>query len=169
MNAISRILETEGWECLNLGGNIPFEAMAEMVEQEPVNLVCVVSSNPQRPLEKSFGVLSEAANNYRIPIVLTGPGFAEPEIRLQFPHEEYSPDFRSFQATSLAELSPHFSHQVVAKRRKDRSDKAREGYPLTGRPRKRTLEYVEKGRGVPACGSRNAVRAYHCADAVDLV
>ena len=30
--------------------------------------------------------------------------------------------------------SPYFSHQVVAKRRKDRPDKAREGYPLAGRP-----------------------------------
>jgi len=97
VNAISRILETEGWECLNLGGNMPFEAMAEMVEQEPVNLVCVVSSSPQQPMDKSFESLSEAANNYRIPIVLTGPGFAEPETRQQYPHEEYFPDFRSFQ------------------------------------------------------------------------
>ncbi len=28
---------------------------------------------------------------------------------------------------------PLFSYQVVAKRRKDRSDKAREGHPLAGR------------------------------------
>ncbi len=35
--------------------------------------------------------------------------------------------------------NPHFSHQVVAKRRKDRSDKARDRGP-----RKRTVEYVEE-------------------------
>ena len=97
VNAISRILETEGWECLNLGGNVPFEAMAEMVEQEPVNLVCVVSSNPQRPTSQKFASLAEAAHNYRIPIVLTGSGFADAEIRRHYPHEEYFLDFRSFQ------------------------------------------------------------------------
>ncbi len=35
--------------------------------------------------------------------------------------------------------SPHFSHQVVAKRRKGRPDKA-----CDRGPRKRTLEYVEE-------------------------
>ncbi len=88
VNAISRILETEGWDCLNLGGNVPFDAMAEMVEHEPVNLVCVVASNQERPVHKQFESLSAAANNYRIPIVLTGPGFADPEILEQFSHDE---------------------------------------------------------------------------------
>ncbi len=37
------------------------------------------------------------------------------------------------------DLSPLFSHQVVAKRRKDRSDKTRDRGP-----RKRTVGYVEE-------------------------
>ncbi len=53
-------------------------------------------------------------------------------------------------------LSPHFSHQVVAKRRKGRPDTARDRGP-----RKRTLEYVEEAEGYPPCGSRNAVRTDH--------
>ena len=101
VNAISRILETEGWDCLNLGGNVPFSAMAEMVEHEPINLVCVVGSNQELPGPKKFETLSAVANNYRIPIVLTGPGFADPEILQQFPHDEYFPNFRSFQSYIL--------------------------------------------------------------------
>ncbi len=38
--------------------------------------------------------------------------------------------------------SPHFSHQLVAKRRKGRPDKARDPQAGTPGPRKRTLEYV---------------------------
>jgi len=45
--------------------------------------------------------LSKVANDYRIPIVLTGPGFADPEILQQFPHDEYFSDFRSFQSYIL--------------------------------------------------------------------
>ncbi len=75
--------------------------MAEMVEHEPVNLVCVVGSNQELPGHKKFETLSAVANNYRIPIVLTGPGFADPEILQQFPHDEYFPDFRSFQSYIL--------------------------------------------------------------------
>ncbi len=101
VNAISRILETEGWDCLNLGGNVPFEAMAEMVEHEPVNLVCVVGSNQDFPWHEKFESLSAVANSYRIPIVLTGPGFADPEILQQFSHDEYFSDFRSFQSYIL--------------------------------------------------------------------
>ena len=98
VNAISRILETEGWDCLNLGGNIPFDAMAEMVEREPVNLVCVVGSDPAYLTENSFVALAEAADSYRIPVVLTGSGFADLTIRETFPHDEYFSDYRSFRS-----------------------------------------------------------------------
>ena len=101
VNAISRILETEGWDCLNLGGNVPFDAMAEMVEHEPVNLVCVIASDQEHLVHEKFESLSKVASEYRIPIVLAGPGFADPEILQQFPHDEYFSDFRSFQSYIL--------------------------------------------------------------------
>lgn len=104
VNAIFRILETEGWDCLNLGGNIPFEAMAEMVEREPVNLVCVICSDPASITQKSFVPLTETARSYRIPIVLTGNGFVDPKVRVNFPHDEYFPDYRSFR-TYVSHLS----------------------------------------------------------------
>ena len=98
VNAISRILETEGWDCLNLGGNIPFDAMAEMVEREPVNLVCVVCSDPASLTRDDFVALTEAAGSYRIPVVLTGSGFVDLKVREEFPHDEYFSDYRSFRS-----------------------------------------------------------------------
>jgi excisionase family DNA binding protein len=98
VNAISRILESEGWDCLNLGGNIPFDAMAEMVEREPVNLVCVVCSDPASLTNNDFVHLTEAARSYRIPVVLTGAAFVDPEVRENYPHDDYFSDYRAFRS-----------------------------------------------------------------------
>ncbi len=90
INAIARTLEVEGWECLKLGENVPLDAMAQMVEQEPVNLVCVASSQQQEPsLMDHFESLYEVSHNYRIPLVLIGKGFADSDYRSQFPHDDY--------------------------------------------------------------------------------
>ncbi len=77
LNAISRILEVEGWESLNLGSHVSYESMAEMVQLEPVNLVCVVSfddgASPKS--SKKMAELARSARDYRIPLVFFGPGF----------------------------------------------------------------------------------------------
>ncbi len=97
LNAISRILEVDGWECLNLGDKVPFEAMAEIVEQEPVNLVCITSSQPISEEESgAFHALSKAADNYRIPIVLVGTPFLDPTLTEGFSYSDYFPNFRTF-------------------------------------------------------------------------
>ena len=96
VNAVSRILELEGWDCLNLGGNVPFSVMAEMVEQEPVNLVCVISSNPSITTCAEFESLARSTSSYRIPLVLAGPAFADEKVRGRLPHDEFFDDFRSF-------------------------------------------------------------------------
>ena len=98
VNAISRILEVEGWDCLNLGIHVPFDAMAEMVEKEPVNLVCVVCSHLDNlsTATKRFQRLFDAANSYRIPLLLIGPIFSDKKIRKRFPHDDYFANFRSF-------------------------------------------------------------------------
>ncbi len=46
--------------------------------------------------------------------------------------------------SKILRASPLFSHQVVAKRRKDRSDKTRGGTRWRVGPRKRTVGYVEE-------------------------
>ncbi|MBI4446410.1 MAG: helix-turn-helix domain-containing protein [Acidobacteria bacterium] len=98
VNAISRIVEVEGWECMNLGVNVPYEAMAEMVEKEPVNLVCVVSTQPcnGKNAAREFQRLSRTAQNFRIPVILGGKGFSEEACRQRFPHDDYFPSFRAF-------------------------------------------------------------------------
>lgn len=72
VNGISRILEVEGWECLNLGEKVPFSAMAEMVEEEPINLVCLTGRTPKpdSPQAEEAEQLSAVARRYRIPVVL---------------------------------------------------------------------------------------------------
>ena len=99
VNALSRLLEEAGWECMNLGGDMPLDAMAELVEEEPVNLVCVVSTNGKPPAEmgQELEPLSAVAEDYRIPLALTGKTFADDEYRSQLPYHEYFRNCRSFQ------------------------------------------------------------------------
>jgi MerR family transcriptional regulator, light-induced transcriptional regulator len=72
VNAASRVFESEGWECLNLGVNVPFQAMCEMVEKEPVNLVCVAFSlrRKNERQEKQLEELARIVHRYRIRLVL---------------------------------------------------------------------------------------------------
>ncbi len=73
VNAAARILEVEGWEVLNLGWSVPYPAMATMVEEEPINLVCIVS-NGSTPEESTpeLDLLLEAVHEYRLPLVSLG-------------------------------------------------------------------------------------------------
>jgi excisionase family DNA binding protein len=74
VNGMARILEIEGWEALNLGQSVPFRTMAEMVETEPVNLVClaVQAESENWTDDPDLFSLVETAENYRIPIVAAG-------------------------------------------------------------------------------------------------
>ena len=96
VNGISRILNVEGWDSLNLGSEIPFEAMAEIVEQEPVNLVCLALSRSllDSKLPKKALCLRLVCDRFRIPLLLMGPSFSDLENQEnQFPNE-YVHSFR---------------------------------------------------------------------------
>ena len=73
VNAAARILEVEGWEVLNLGWSVPFPALATMVEEEPINLVCIIS-NGSAPVASTpeLEILLEAVHAYRLPLVCLG-------------------------------------------------------------------------------------------------
>ena len=73
VNAAARILEVEGWEVLNLGWSVPFPALATMVEEEPINLVCIIlnGSAPVAPTPE-LEILLEAVHAYRLPLVCLG-------------------------------------------------------------------------------------------------
>ena len=97
VNAAARILEVEGWEVLNLGWSVPFPAMAAMVEEEPINMVCIVS-NGSAPVASTpeLEMLLEAVHEYRLPLVSLGralpmDGGFESSIDLS-----YFSDFSSF-------------------------------------------------------------------------
>lgn len=95
VNGISRVLNEEGWDTLNLGSKVPFEAMAEMVVEQPVNLVCVLS---QKRLNSravtQFRTLNEACERFRLPVLLIGPGFSTSKSRKDLSYDEYIPSFR---------------------------------------------------------------------------
>jgi excisionase family DNA binding protein len=86
VNGGARILEAEGWECLNLGAETPLHVVSEMVEKEPVNLVCLFSfatdATPGGPAD--FRPLSQVAGDYRLPVALFGSAFADPALRQVF-------------------------------------------------------------------------------------
>lgn len=99
VNVISKVLEIEGWEALNLGENVPFRVISEVVEIEPVNLVCIFSASPDlgESSLKGCDTLKEITDGYRIPIILItaddGPGTTLAEA---LSTEDCCSDFRSF-------------------------------------------------------------------------
>ena len=97
VNAVSRILQVEGWDCLNLGVHLPFDAIAEMVEKEPVNMVCIVCFHLQNTnaVLKDFRRLVEMTDSYRIPLLIGGATFSNKKTRKKFSHDDYFPNFRS--------------------------------------------------------------------------
>jgi excisionase family DNA binding protein len=97
INGISRVLNEEGWDALNLGSKVPFDAMAEMVEEQPVNLACVHARKRLSDKSKDrFRALNVACERYRIPVLLLGPGFSTPGSRMDLSYDEYIPSFRDF-------------------------------------------------------------------------
>lgn len=94
------ILESEGWEVLNLGPHTPFFALAELAERRRPALVCV-SSTVQLELEhnaRDFGRLREAARAYGARVVLGGEGFKGDAVRRRFPADLHAESFEEFEA-----------------------------------------------------------------------
>lgn len=103
-NAMARIAEIEGWDAFNLGDDVPFECLAEVVEREPVDLVCVASGALKTPpgLEGSFATLFEATHPYRIPVLIHGQSLAP--VRKFFSETLYFKTFKKFRS-QVARLS----------------------------------------------------------------
>jgi excisionase family DNA binding protein len=97
LNALSQIIEIEGWDCLNLGNRIPYDAMADIVNEEPVNLVCVTCSNSEILDHRSFKTLADVTTKHRVPLVILGTTFSEPKLRQELSHKKYFTNLHSFQ------------------------------------------------------------------------
>lgn len=107
VNALSRILEIEGWDAYNVGNGITFELLADLVKREPIELVCIacLRLDDLDRARQSFDALCEATQPYRIPILLTGKAFSSKKVRKRFPHDAYVKNFRSFRRQAVSRSS----------------------------------------------------------------
>lgn len=90
------VLEGAGWDVRNLGGHMPFFALAEYVERQRPALVCV-SATLQRELEhnaRDYAQLSAAARACGARVVLGGEGFRASAVRARFPADLQAENFR---------------------------------------------------------------------------
>ena len=71
VSILGRLLEIEGWEALNLGDEVSFRIMSEVVAIEPVNLVCVLAGGFSSGTDwEGTEDLNKVAQSYRIPVIL---------------------------------------------------------------------------------------------------
>jgi hypothetical protein len=92
---IAKVLEVEGWEALILGEGVGFSLISELVEMEPVNLVCLFISHKQLEEPGDCAGLNHVASSYRIPVVLIGKR-ADAGLPPDLSYQECFGDFRSF-------------------------------------------------------------------------
>jgi MerR family transcriptional regulator, light-induced transcriptional regulator len=75
VGVLSRVLEVEGWDVLNLGEEVSFRIMSETVRTEPVNLVCIFAdAEGCKGPPDGIQDLNEVTLSYRIPVLLATPG-----------------------------------------------------------------------------------------------
>ncbi len=71
VSVLSQLLEVEGWDSLNLGDEVSFQIMSEIVEVEPINLVCIfVGENPNAVTSEEIATFSRLTSAYRIPVIV---------------------------------------------------------------------------------------------------
>ena len=76
VNVMSILLEVEGWDSMNLGENVSFDIMSQMVETEPINMVCMFFSGNEPRFLGDCESLNKITRSYRIPVVLACPDSA---------------------------------------------------------------------------------------------
>jgi excisionase family DNA binding protein len=90
------LLESKGWQVVNLGANTPFFALTEAMLRHGPALVCVSSAiftNPDRAAREYEEVLRSAAR-LRAAIVLGGAGFQDEQVRQRFYADLHAENFR---------------------------------------------------------------------------
>ena len=97
VNVLSILLEVEGWDSMNLGENVAFEVMSQMVETEPINLVCIFFSGDPKHFLGDCKSLNKIARSYRIPIVLACSDSDQMTCE-DLDYEEKFSDFSSFRS-----------------------------------------------------------------------
>ncbi|HUE81777.1 MAG TPA: hypothetical protein VMM84_06630 [Pyrinomonadaceae bacterium] len=89
------ILDSEGWEVVNLGPNTPLFSLREMLMHTRPQLLCVsgkMLSDPDRTAIE-YAQLRKTTHKFGIPIVLGGDAFKNEAMRARFPANFYAEDF----------------------------------------------------------------------------
>ena len=91
------ILESEGWEVMNLGPNTPLFALSDMVKQKRAQLVCI-SGRTLADLDRAaieYGQLRKVTTKLDAAVVVGGEAFRDPILRARFPAQLYATDFEA--------------------------------------------------------------------------
>ncbi|HET6669474.1 MAG TPA: B12-binding domain-containing protein [Pyrinomonadaceae bacterium] len=89
------LLESDGWDVINLGPNTPFFAVAEALTKHRPRLLCIsakLMTDPDR-LARDYAQVLKAASKLGGAIVLGGDGFADSLLSQRFPSEFYAKNF----------------------------------------------------------------------------
>lgn len=95
VHLVTVILESKGWNVIDLGANTPLFSLQEMVSRQRPQLVCI-SAQAIADLDRTvaeFAQLRRAANKIEAKIVLGGEAFRNPNMRVRFPADFFPADF----------------------------------------------------------------------------
>ena len=95
VHLVAFILESKGWNVINLGANTPLFSLQEMVSRQRPQLVCI-SARTIADLDRAaaeFAQLRRVANRLKAKIVLGGEAFRNPNMRVRFPADFFPADF----------------------------------------------------------------------------
>ncbi|HEU4930490.1 MAG TPA: B12-binding domain-containing protein [Pyrinomonadaceae bacterium] len=95
VHLVELILESKGWNVINLGANTPLFSLQEMVSRQRPQLVCI-SARAIADLDRAaaeFAQLRRVANRLESKIALGGEAFRNPNMRVRFPGDFFPADF----------------------------------------------------------------------------
>jgi len=98
VHVVTLILESQGWNVINLGANTPLFSLQDMVSRQRPQLVCI-SARMIADLDRAaaeFAQLRRVANRLEAKIVLGGEAFRNPNMRVRFPADFFPADFPAF-------------------------------------------------------------------------
>lgn len=92
---VQLILESEGWEVVNFGANLPIYSLCEEVSNLSPDLICISSTimTDCERLSRDYAEFMCAASKQNIPIILGGNAFEDEQIRQRFPARLYPKTF----------------------------------------------------------------------------
>ena len=98
------ILESEGWDVINLGANTPLFALRDMVSQQRPQLVCI-SARAVVDLDRTaneFDRLRKLTDRIGAQLTVGGEVFRDLNLRGRFPAALYAENFRSLSGFAAA-------------------------------------------------------------------